>query len=227
MSRDKKEKEPIAWQHRSFPCSTTAPERTINKAMIRYFGLMCKVILERYSEDEMLDKAIAEYQHYGERCPSCRAIGMLKKHSSYTRNLVSINNGKVTSNRAVITRFICSSCGRTHALLPDIIIPYNQFSLRFILSLLVAYFEREESVAAICEGYGISESTLYRWKRVLSSHADLLFGFLEATTQSTLTIIRRIVDTPELSLLLKNFYQRFSFSFLQTRHSSATQSRPP
>lgn len=58
-------------------------------------------------------------------CPSCNCPGCLVKHGYYKRTVTI----KGIKHRINILRVKCKSCGKTHAILPDFIIPYFQTSL--------------------------------------------------------------------------------------------------
>jgi transposase len=94
-------------------------------------------------------------------CPYCGAKNPgWSYHDSYKRYLISFENNQLKIEEINITRIICSSCKHTHAVLPEIIIPYSSYSLLFVLSVLKDYFS-EMSITNICEKYQISPSTLY------------------------------------------------------------------
>ncbi|HBK52428.1 DUF6431 domain-containing protein, partial [Syntrophomonas wolfei] len=61
----------------------------------------------------------------------------------------------------IIIRYKCDSCGHTHALLPEFLIPYRSYSLLFILAVLKDYCLTIEKIS---EKYGIAASTIYTWK---------------------------------------------------------------
>ena len=66
--------------------------------------------------------------------------------------------------RVQIRRVRCGSCGHTHAILPDHIVPYSTYSLQFILRVLAEYFLGLRTVEQLCRRYAISASMLYQWK---------------------------------------------------------------
>ena len=115
----------------------------------------------------------------------------------------------------------------THALLPDILIPYSPYSLRFKLAVLTAYFERDATVAAICERFGIAVSTLYSWKKRLLEHKVLLLGMLESRKESGIIFLRNLSGAACLSDTLRSFFRRHVFSFMQGQPAKATRSPPP
>ncbi|WP_276624136.1 DUF6431 domain-containing protein [Syntrophomonas wolfei] len=58
---------------------------------------------------------------------------------------------------------ICKSCGHTHAILPEVIIPYRSYSILFILTVLRDYYTRSDDIWEIGDKYQIAVSTLYLW----------------------------------------------------------------
>ena len=76
-----------------------------------------------------------------------------------------------------VLRVKCTSCGHTHALLPEMLIPYSSYSLRFILTVLENYFLHIHPVEVICETYQISHSTLYAFRSLFLSPKSCLWEF--------------------------------------------------
>lgn len=72
------------------------------------------------------------------KCPKCNAKSNFSVHGHYNRNLVIISKEDNISNEYYIsiTRVICNSCGSTHALLPDFIVPYKTFSFDSIIYII-------------------------------------------------------------------------------------------
>lgn len=93
---------------------------------------------------------------------------------------MELEDGEPVTHTVTVQRYRCGSCGHTHALLSSALVPYSSYSLRFILSVLRAYFLRTDTVAGICERVGIAISTLYRWKKLFLTHKQLWLGVLEA-----------------------------------------------
>ena len=69
-------------------------------------------------------------------CPKCKTVGLFHRHAVYSRYLFNSTEEYIT-----IQRVRCESCGSTHALLPDIIIPYRYFSSPFVLRLFDLYLK--------------------------------------------------------------------------------------
>jgi len=196
--------------------------------MIRLFTTLCKSVLEKLSDNDIFQEATDGFSYHDKQCPGCGATGKLSPHGCYYRNLISPDGdfkpdkqatAKVIEYSICPLRFKCESCGATHALLPDILIPYSAYSLRFMLTVLVAYFERSKTVTvtAVCTHYGIAISTLYAWKHRLLEHKDLLLGMLASLKEPAHTFIRGLFTSLRISEQLNDFFHRYSFSFLQNR----------
>jgi transposase-like protein len=200
--------------------------------MIRLFTKLCKSLLENFTDVDIFKEATDAFRHYDKKCPRCGALRKLFPYGDgYFRNLVSHQNGETVESRVNPRRFKCASCGATHALLPDILIPYSPYSLRFKLAVLIAYFERNVTVEAICKCFGIAVSTLYSWKKRLIEHKDLLLGMLESQKESAIAFLRRLSEADCLSDHLHNFSHKHTLSFMQgrpqQRHGAAHPNTAP
>ena len=164
---------------------------------------------------------------YNEKCPNCGAVGKLSPYGCYSRNLVSYKDGATVESRICPLRFKCASCDTTHALLPDVLIPYSPYSLSFKLTVLIAYFERNMTVTQICEHFAIAVSTLYSWKELLLEHKNLLLGMLASRKESGIAFLRSLFEAGSLSIHLRRFFHQHAFSFMQCQTATTTRSYPP
>lgn len=89
------------------------------------------------------NKNILKQQIYG--CPSCVFKGKLYSHGSYMRNLITEEKSYPIS----IYRVKCPICGKTHALIPDIIIPYFQYSFGVVTKCLELKYLEDSSYSYI------------------------------------------------------------------------------
>jgi transposase-like protein len=194
--------------------------------MIRLFSELIKTTLEHLPDDAFFQTATDKYKHYSEQCPSCGATGKLTPYGKYSRYLVYRNKGNNIESRIWPLRFECLSCGKTHALLPSILIPYSPYSLRFILSVLIAYFERTTTVVALCEEFGIAVSTLYAWKHRLLLHMDLLLGAIKSQAEPAPSLLLSLFESGQLWDRLSDFFSRHAFSFMQNKPAKATRPHP-
>lgn len=156
-------------------------------------------------------------------CPFCNALGHFKSHGRYERYVIDIKGGKPVSFRVPILRIECD-CGHTHALLKDTLIPYCQYSLRFILHVMRAYFKGHWTVTRICKFFQITPPTLYRLKRIYLSHQQLFFGLLAYQRAENDWFLRFIDHVAILSDFLMSFFKLSRLSFLQT-HANPPSSR--
>ena len=176
--------------------------------MIRKKAILFKLNQIKLSDKQLLDSALTSYKV----CPSCGAKGCCKPHGSYKRDMISINDSIRTDDIIDIFRVKCSSCKSTHALLPDILIPFGSYSLRFVLYVLRAYLYRDGTVNALCDHFCIAVATLYKWIHLFNEHANLLLNAavqISRVTAPALDFIEGITELPS------QFFCRYRFSFLQ------------
>lgn len=152
-----------------------------------------------------------------QRCPHCKSTGNCVRHASYERGFVSFEQGKVVFRRLCILRVICSSCGRTHAILPDVIIPYGTYSLTFILKLMREYYWGPMTIEQLCDRFLISISTFYRLKHTYRSHRLLWLGITSAAGRKDSAFLLFLESSDSLSDFLSEFYGLTAFSFLQQK----------
>lgn len=151
-------------------------------------------------------------------CPFCGAKHAFSPFASYKRHLVTYDNNGVHNNVITISRYICSSCGHTHAILPSVIVPYMSFSFKFIVSVIHDYLVcKFNSVEAMCEHYDIAISTFYRILNNFKEHKQLWLGLLEDNLTSNLSFLQNIINSTfkKLEDFLIEFFKRNDLSFFQ------------
>lgn len=102
------------------------------------------------------EKSIEELELHRITCPHCGKPGFLIKHGCYSRS-IRLQCEKVTLK---IQRMFCKYCKKTHALLPDLIVPYSQITLedqRDAILCPEALLKRNDL---------IDESEIYRIRRM-------------------------------------------------------------
>ena len=164
---------------------------------------------------------MASFQPKSEECPVCHSIGNCKTHAAYQRSMIDIIHGKPVYQEICITRIICESCGHTHAILPDTIIPYSQYGIFFILRVLGEYFAHVKTVAALCEAFSITASMLYRWRDLFLMNRSVWLSVLELSEQSPRNFIRFLCLKDPFSDFSTGFFRLTGFSFLQS-HANPT-----
>lgn len=136
-------------------------------------------------------------------------------HDSYSRYMITLKGNHIETEILQIPRVKCISCGHTHAILPEVLIPYSSYSIRFVLTVLKDYFLHIHTVEKICEMYQIAHSTLYVFRDLFLSHKKLVLGVLNDAQEKRSDFIIEIDGQ-----LLFRFWKSFRFSFLQTDHAS-------
>lgn len=126
---------------------------------------------------KIYNQLIAGLQFHQMTC-TCGHSGSLSVHGYYMRSL-KVPEGKL---RLRICRVICSCCGRTHALLPSVIVPYSQIPLQEQVEIISAYETSHSLESVMSRNPSIDESNCayiirqyYRhWKqRLLSERIDI------------------------------------------------------
>lgn len=186
--------------------------------MIRLFSVFCKLNDMKFSDKKWFETALKSAPQAGQQCPYCSAKGCLRAFGHYKRYLVEWDGHGQTTGILSVPRYICDSCGHTHALLPSCIVPYRSYSLRFLIIVLRAYFIRSCSVEQICRRYEITVSTLYRWIHLFLRQKELWLGVLEHMAASPVVFIDSIEGA-----LLRDFFLAFRSSFLEAMYGTDLQ----
>ena len=216
----KQRKNPNLLQPFSFSVQHAIPHRMTPNIMIRKKLLNCKLNLPFFVSDDELEQFRASVVPFTEHCPSCGARGKCRLYASYTRNIIDIVNGKPCWRIMKVVRIRCD-CGHTHALLPDSIVPYRQYTLSFILYILRLYFSHSMTVQALCDSFWISPPTLYEWKSAFGRHRSWWPEFVRSGQENELDILIFLLSKPVFSSFTYEFWQHTLFSFLQTHANPA------
>jgi transposase len=169
------------------------------------------------SAREIFESATSSFIASEATCPKCGANGWSVEHDSYARNLIDFDSKSgVIESLVSARRLKCTSCGGTHALLPDSVVPRRSYGIVFILKALKAYFF-SHAVTKVCKKYRISSSTLYEWRDRYLSHEALDLGALveDALLQGS----RWMRDADDICRAghTHDFFSRFGFPFLGCR----------
>lgn len=129
---------------------------------------------------------------------TCGAKGNLIKHGSYKRKI------KEPSGKTVITiqRVKCNSCGITHAILPEWIIPYSSVILSDQIKIISAYLAGDDISSVMNENPEIDESNIkYTINQFVSHWKERLKSFKISFDIN----------------LIKNCFNYFSRNFMQIK----------
>ena len=153
-------------------------------------------------------------------CPCCGAKGSCWIHAYYDRSLVDFMGGRSVRHSLCILRLICS-CGHTHAILPDFIIPYSGYGLFFLLRVLAEYFLRLSTVERLCERFSVTLSQLRRWLLLFQVQKEEWLGVLSSMETSGLSFLKSLSTQTAYSDFASTFVRRFAKSFLQSHKNPA------
>ena len=163
---------------------------------------------------------MAAFRPEMEACPCCGCRGNCRIHAYYYRYILDFRKGKPRCARIRVMRVMCS-CGHTHAILPDFIVPYRQHSLKYLVQALFAFYARRKPIPWICSHFCIDPAFLYRLKTLYGEHKGLWLGGMGDARTDSLGFLRSLCLTPDPSGFLHGFYLRTSFSFLQSHRNPA------
>lgn len=108
------------------------------------------------------EKLLDNYSHFDYTCPKCGAKHSLIRHGNYERNLILVDNfDNVKEVKLLVLRLKCKSCGSTHAILPNDIIPYCIYSFSYTINVLTRRFVNGEKVMDICNNLSVSFQLVY------------------------------------------------------------------
>lgn len=159
-----------------------------------------------------------------ETCPICGAKAMVV-HSYYGRKIIDFIDGHPQESELTVMRIQCTSCSHTHAVLPDIIVPYDRHSLFFILRVIAEYYLRHGSVMKLCERFQITVKRLYQWLHLFKEQKQDWLGILHDQEVSSLGFIRSLVTSDCFSDFASGFVRKERKSFLQV-HSNPVLTDP-
>jgi len=185
--------------------------------MIRKNLLFCKLIRIKSSSKVLFDSYMGRFNPGREVCPVCGSGGNCHIHAYYGRNIVDFIQGRPTRMELTITRLVCDSCGHTHAVLPDPIIPYSCFGLFFLLRVLAEVFASVHTQEQICERFGITRNQLRKWRALWNRHKQEWLGILDAAETPDRVFLRMLVHgIDEYAVFARDFTGRTALSFLQS-----------
>ncbi len=188
--------------------------------MIRKNSKIYNILRQKSSSKSLFDSFMEGYSPKSESCPTCRSSGNCIHHGYYCRMIIDYIGGKVVVHHVMILRVFCKSCGHTHAILPDFLIPYVSYGLFFVLQVLTRHFLKVNTLEALCEKYDLDPKTIRRWINVFNKHKLLTVGSLDDHHTSQASFIRRILKS-DLSGFLQDFLLITSYSFLQSHQNPA------
>lgn len=184
--------------------------------MIRKNSLSCKLFHIKISSAEIFISLMKNFHPRSETCPICGSSGNCHILAYYDRSLTDFVNGRRITSSLCIRRVYCDSCKHSHAILPDIIVPYSTFSILFVLNVLGDYFTGLLTVEKICERYDISINTFYKWLALWRSHKQAWLGVLQHIETDDLSFWNYLRSGLDYSDFATSFFLQTDHSFLQS-----------
>ena len=211
----RKEKEPQTFYTVRLFFQPPSYQEARSTLMIRVFCQLCKINFNHCSVLEPFFQTMATMNVNDHPCPKCGAKHPhWEYYDSYERALVEFKCGTVITHEIKPSRFKCQSCGSTHAILPQVIIPFKSHSLPFVLAVLKDYFIGFLTVSQICGKYEIASSTLYAWKAAFLRDKAIWLGIAADFLISSEQFLS-FLSSPGKGL--SEFFSLANRSFLQTR----------
>jgi hypothetical protein len=190
--------------------------------MIRKNLLLCKINRIKTSSKSLFDNYMDSFKPALETCPICGSCGNCSIHAYYGRSVTDFRCGHREKSDLCVLRVICESCGHTHAILPDIIIPYSGYGLLFVLQVLGEFFAGLHSVEEICELYDISRKQFYKWLSLWKAHKQEWLGLLKDAETSGMDFWKYLSGLDPYSGFASDFVRLTGRSFLQSHKNPQT-----
>jgi|BioPla2DNA2_1021312.scaffolds.fasta_scaffold27112_1 hypothetical protein len=171
-------------------------------------------------EEEILNS----YKTFNYTCPTCGAKHSLFRHAKYERYIATIYQGEVSSKKLEVLRLKCSSCDKTHAILPADTIPYCIYSYSCILTILLEHFIDKKSILDLAGKFNISFQIIYlfisRFKEFLKECIyvlRLLYFFKDNEKPSFHDALTAISNGSIKNQFLKIFFSKTKWMLLMKK----------
>lgn len=119
---------------------------------------------EKINSLEEIKEKIGEVNVTGFVCPKCKSHEF-NYYGNYSRYLVVLVEGKVNEIKVKIKRIRCKNCKKTHAVIPDFIVPYKIYGLKIINKVLSLKMNKEKENKEIEKEYGVCRQLIRKWER--------------------------------------------------------------
>ena len=198
--------------------------QSLYTVMIRKNLLLCKIIRIKTSSKSLFDSYMERFKPERETCPICGSTGNCHIHHYYGRSIIDFKAGRQEKSYLCILRVFCDSCRHTHAILPDVIIPYSSYSLFFVLRLLGEYFAGLFTIEQLCERYDISQNQFFKWLALWKSHKKEWLGLLDDNDISNSAFLKDLATMDSYSSFSMAFIRQQCHSFLQSHRDPVLKS---
>lgn len=101
------------------------------------------------------------------KCPYCKCKDTLIKYGHYKRNLSILEGNSIENYVVSVQRVSCKGCGKTHALLPNFIVPYIIMACFSITQIVTEAMK--SSAYKLYDTIGISFQLIYKYILIVST----------------------------------------------------------
>lgn len=126
------------------------------------------ILLKTVNVNENVETLIKKYEKRLNfqciKCPKCDC-NELNSHGTYTRNVIYFENNKKYETTIKIKRLICDNCNKTHAIIPDFLVPYKQHTFKFIVKVLNERVNNKCTTSKIENSFEIGRQLLLFWMK--------------------------------------------------------------
>jgi len=150
------------------------------------------------------------------KCPKCNTNKYFEWHCIYTRNICTIINSEIVHTNVEILRLRCNSCKKTHAILPDDIIPYCYYTKSFVMHCLKLYYLEQKSVSEIVLLTNTYEKLIYKFINEYRDEFLSIIFFLKIYLNIYLETDTSAKNLFQIIHNIKNFKEFLKDYFLST-----------
>ena len=197
--------------------------------MIQLFLTVCQCHKEQKRADtySLYQKMLQKADDNKLKCPNgCRNC-TFHKDGTYQRQLICYQESETLVHEITVRCMECKECGKTHTILPSIVLPHSSCSIPFVIELVYSYLKQHySSVEEMCLAYDVSVTTFYRLLRRFKRDQVHMLKIIQRYLQqlgkciassldvSYLVRLLRDISLTVLDELLESYYQQYHFGYL-------------
>jgi len=161
------------------------------------------------------------------KCPKCTSNKHFVEHCTYVRNICTIINSEIVHTSIEVLRLRCTGCAKTHAILPDDVIPYSYYCKSFVMHCLKMYYLENKSVSDIVSITNTYEKLIYKFLNQYSNEFLSLIFFLKTYLNIYITtdthyknIFKIIYNIENFKKFLKEYFSSTNRVFLMIKRQN-------
>ncbi len=150
-----------------------------------------------------IEEKINEINVTGFECPNCKSHEF-NYYGSYKRFLIVLIGEEETELCVKIKRIRCKGCGKTHAVIPDFIIPYKVYGFNIVNKVMYLKINNIKTNKEIEEKYGVSRQLIRVWLKEI-----------EMIKTKIITMVNDIKNILEIEM--KKYYKEYLEIYMMRR----------